>query len=99
MQFKEIKKLVIAEYDKRQLSSDVRYRALDDFELMLKVYGPEFLEDVSNFPVQKEFMKRIYEQYRNNQGLKMSQGASSMINEVYNQLNYAGVTLKEYKAD
>lgn len=97
MEFKEIKKLVIAEYDRRDLKSDVRYDALDDFELMLKCYCKEILSDVSKFPKHKQQMKTLYEIYRQKQGLKMSQGASSMINEVYNQLDIAEVQLTEYE--
>ena len=37
MTFKEITDLVIAEYDRRQLVANVRYKALDDFEDMLKI--------------------------------------------------------------
>lgn len=86
MTFNEIKQLVIAEYDRRKLKADVRYRALDDFEHMLKTSRPELISDVSKFPKQKEMMKKEYEEYRLSQGLKMSSAASSMINEVYNQL-------------
>ena len=96
MIFKEIKELVIAEYDRRQLVAKVRYKALDDFEHMLKISCPELIYDVSKFPYQKEIMKEIYEKYRNDQGLKMSDGASSMINEVYNQLQNANVCLTDY---
>lgn len=88
MTFNEIKQLVIAEYNRRKLASDARYRALDDFEYMLKTLYPEVISDVSKFP-HKEEMKSAYEEYRNNQDLKMSKGASSMINEVYNQLHIA----------
>lgn len=97
MIFKEIKKAVIAEYDRRKLSSTVRYKALDDFEYMLNVLHPELIEDVTKFPRLKEIMKSRYERYRNNQGKKMSSGASSMINEVYNQLHNAGAFLTSYK--
>ena len=96
MTFSEIKKQVIAEYDRRQLLSKVRYRALDDFENMLKRSCAELLYDVSKFPHEKEMMKKVYEEYRKSQGLKMSAGASSMINEIYNQLDKAGVTLTDY---
>ncbi len=41
-------------------------------------------------------MKKVYEKYKNDQGLKMSSGASSMINEVYNQLQNAGIRLTKY---
>lgn len=96
MTFNEIKLLVIAEYDRRKLKADVRYRALDDFEHMIKTLCPELISDVSKFPMQKELMKSLYEKYRNNQGLKMSSGASSMINEVYYQLQKAHVCMTDY---
>lgn len=96
MTFKEIKDLVIAEYDRRQLVANVRYKALDDFEDMLKISCPKLTSDVSLFPYQKEIMKKVYEKYKNDQGLKMSSGASSMINEVYNQLQNAGIRLTKY---
>lgn len=96
MTFYEIKKRVIAEYNKRQLVSDARYQALDDLEQMLKIHGADLIFDVSKFPDNKAIMKAAYEKYRSNQGLKMSDAASSMINEVYNQLNQAGVILTDY---
>lgn len=86
MTFRELKKLVVAEYDRRKLSSNVRYKSLDDFENMLRVAFPELISDVLKFPSDKEIMKKAYEKYRNNKGLKMSCAASSMINEIYNQL-------------
>lgn len=95
MKFKEIKDLVITEYDSRNLKSKVRYLALDDFENMLKKRCPELIEDVSKFPSQKNQMKAVYEKYRDSHGLKMSDGASSMINEVYNQLQISGVILTD----
>ena len=97
MVFSEIKKAVIAEYDRRKLSATVRYKALDDFEYMLNALHPELIEDVSKFPRQKEILKNKYEKYRTDQGKKMSSGASSMINEVYNQLQIAGAFLPDYK--
>lgn len=36
MNFGEIKKLVIAEYDSRNLASEVRYKALDKLNAYLK---------------------------------------------------------------
>lgn len=88
--------LVIKEYDKRHLAANVRYRALDDFEDFLKRECPELLSDVSRFPTQKVLIKRIYEIDRNDRDLKLSAGASSMINELYNQLNAAKITLTDY---
>ncbi len=96
MEFKELKELVINEYDKRNLAVNVRYRALADFEDFLKRKCPELLSDVSRFPTQKVLIKRIYEIDRNDRDLKLSAGASSMINELYNQLNAAKITLTDY---
>lgn len=50
MTFKEIRDLVIAEYDRRQLVANVRYKALDDFEYMLTISCPKLTSDVSLFP-------------------------------------------------
>ncbi|MDE5886861.1 MAG: hypothetical protein K2J48_09770 [Muribaculaceae bacterium] len=86
MNFAEIKKLVIAEYDQRDLKSDVRYKALDDFEDFLK--KKEMLElwnDVSKFPRDKNQMKLVYRRYLDKETL--SGAESSMINEVYAQID------------
>lgn len=99
MKFSEIKKQVIEEYDRRHLAVRVRYKALDDFENMLKKLYPELLSDVSNFPIQKEIMRAVYEEYLNNQGKKLSDGALSMINEVYNQLHKADTPLTDYSQE
>jgi len=88
--FKELKDRVIKEYDSRNLKSSVRYKSLDDFEDFLKRKYPELIDDVSKFlsmfPT-KEKVKLCYEKDRNERNLKLSQAASSMINEIYNQLN------------
>lgn len=86
MKFEEIKEMVIREYDTRGLKSDVRYKALDDFDRILKSNKQllELWNDVSKFPDNKNVMKAIYEKIK---GKSLNSAQSSMINEVYNQLN------------
>lgn len=95
MNFAEIKKLVVAEYDKRELKSDVRYKALNDFDEFLKKKELlVFWNDVSKFPKDKEVVKRAYRAF---QGKDVLNGAEdSMINEVYNQFKAKGIELTDY---
>ena len=95
MNFAEIKKLVIAEYDTRNLVSNVRYKALDDFDDFLK--SSDFVKlwnDVSKFPKEKEKMKYVYCRYQGKD--KLNQAESSMINEVYTQIKGQGIQLSDY---
>lgn len=78
--------MVIKAYDSRNLKSSTRYYALNDFEGFLERKHPEFFEDISKFP-SKEGMKKNYQIDRNERSLKSNQAQSSMVNEVYNQLN------------
>ncbi len=94
MNFGEIKKLVIAEYDSRGLKSNQRYEALDDFENVLKHNLIDLWNDVSKFPVDKEKMKAVYGSKFLNKNL--NDGESSMINEVYKQLAKQEITLTDY---
>ena len=94
MNFGEIKKLVVAEYDSRGLKSNQRYRALDDFENVLKHYLIDLWNDVSKFPVDKDRMKAVYGRKFLNKDL--NDGESSMINEVYNQLSAQNIILTDY---
>ncbi|MDE6577193.1 MAG: hypothetical protein K2J82_02500 [Muribaculaceae bacterium] len=95
MNFAEIKKLVVEEYDRRDLKSDVRYKALNDFDEFLKKKDLiEMWNDVSKFPDSKEIMKELYRRYLDKAVL--SGAESSMINEVYNQIKAQGIELTDY---
>lgn len=84
--FNELKKLIIAEYNNRNLKSDVRYKALDDFHNYLIHKHPDLFKDISLFPKDKKSILNDYQQDLSIRGKKLSQGAKSMINEVYNQI-------------
>lgn len=65
MRFSEIKMHVIEEYDTRNLVSDVRYKALDDFDQFLKTKDMlKFWNNVSLFPTEKLMMKKLYERHK-----------------------------------
>lgn len=93
MNFSEIKTMVSTEYDHRNLASDVRYKALDHFEDFLKSQLVQLWNDVSKFPKNPSHMKLLYTKYN---GKDLSGAKSSVVNEVYNQLAHAGITLTEY---
>lgn len=93
MKFSEVKKLVIEEYNRRGLASDVRYRALDHFEEFLKNELNQMWNDVSKFPKNKEDMKSLYTTYN---GKELNGARTSVVNEIYNQLANVGITLTEY---
>ena len=55
MKWNELKELVIAEYDRRNLKSNVRYRALDKVDAFIKEKRPEMMSDVhASFPSDKD---------------------------------------------
>ncbi|MDE5975052.1 MAG: hypothetical protein K2G69_00730 [Muribaculaceae bacterium] len=94
MNFAEIKKLVIEEYDDRHLAQKNRYRALENFDDFLKRKDPSFWNDVSKFPENKELMKLAYCKFLEKDNLNGAE--SSMINEVYNQINLQEIKLTDY---
>ena len=85
MEWNELKKRVADEYGRRQLKSDVRYRALDKIGDYLKACHKNVITDVSALMnIDRDALK---EAYRNHKPSKKLSGAeSSAINEVYNQL-------------
>lgn len=85
MKWEELKKLVISEYDKRNLASDVRYRSLDRIEAFIKI-SPKAMNSIELLlQVDKKIIKDSYRDFR---GVERLSGAeSSCINEIYNHLN------------
>lgn len=85
MKWEELKKLVISEYDKRNLASDVRYRSLDRIEAFIKT-SPKAMNSIELLlQVDKKIIKDSYRDFR---GVERLSGAeSSCINEIYNHLN------------
>lgn len=81
MDFEKLKTLVCDEYDKRELESNVRYKALDKVIAFCKEKG------YTSLPADKEAFKNDYENYKNGKGEKFSSAESSAINEFYNQYN------------
>lgn len=84
MKWEELKKLVIVEYDRRNLASNVRYRSLDRIEAFIKI-SPRAMGSIELlFQVDKKVIKESYRDFR---GVERLSGAdSSCINEIYNQL-------------
>lgn len=84
MKWEELKKMVISEYDKRNLASNVRYHSLDRFEAFIKT-SPKALGSIELLlQVDKKVIKEAYREFR---GVERLSGAdSSCINEIYNQL-------------
>ncbi len=78
MDFEKLKTLVCDEYDKRELESNVRYKALDKVIAFCKEKG------YTSLPADKEAFKNDYE---NCKGKKLNSAESSAINEFYNQYN------------
>lgn len=93
MNFSEIKKLMITEYDSRNLASSVRYNALNHFDTFLKENYVDIWNDVSKFPADKDMMKRYYAEYN---GKELSGAKSSVVNEVYNQIGNQHIKLTDY---
>ncbi len=83
MKWNELKELVITEYGRRNLKSDVRYRALDKVEAFIKEKHPNIMSDVALFPSDKYAFKNAYEAYK---GKHINSAESSAVNEIYNQL-------------
>lgn len=94
MTFSSIKKQVIEEYDRRNLVSGQRYRALDKLDDILKTELPDLWSNISLFPDDKKFMKLIFAKFLNKE---LNCGEDSMINEIYNQINKAGISLTHYE--
>lgn len=84
MKWEGLKKLVMSEYDKRNLVSDVRYRSLNRIESFIKT-SPQVMDSIELLlQVDKKVIK---ESYRVFIGVERLSGAdSSCINEIYNQL-------------
>lgn len=93
MNFSEIKKLVIAEYDSRNLVSSARYNALEHFDRFLKEKVPDLWNNVSKFFDDRQLMKLCYKKHK---GKALNDAESSMINEVYKQITNQGIKLTDY---
>lgn len=84
MKWEELKKQVAAEYDRRNLASNVRYRSLDRIEAYIKTSLKVMDSIESLLQIDK---KRFKEEYRLFRGVtKLSGADNSCINEIYNQL-------------
>lgn len=83
MEWNELKKRIIVEYNKRKLKSDVRYKALEKVEVFIKQTYPGVIDDVTTLPSDKSIVKDAYEEYT---AKKLNGAESSVINEIYNQI-------------
>ena len=79
MNLQTLKQKVVQEYDRRNLKSDVRYRALDKIVLFLNHKYGEGLECLTK---SKDILKDEYEQYK---GGTPNSAESSAFNELFNQ--------------
>ena len=88
MTWNELKKKVVEAYNRRQLKSDVRYRALDKIGDFLKKKYPDVIENATSLlNINRDDIK---EDYRKSKPTgKISGAESSAFNEIYNQLNIA----------
>ena len=84
MKLNELRQRIITEYDSRHLKSKARYNALDKVMNFLKKEYKNVAEDVSaSLPEDKNQVKTEYENYMNK---RINSAESSVINEIYNQL-------------
>lgn len=79
----ELKKRVIAEYDSRNLKSNVRYSALEKIDAFLRKQYFSKNDDVKSLPADKNDVKDEYRKYK---GAEPNSAESSVINEIYNQV-------------
>lgn len=84
MNLRELNEKIKIEYDCRELKSDVRYKALNKVIAFLKERYKDATKDVkASLPKEKESLKAAYTEYS---GKKINSAESSVINEIYNQL-------------
>lgn len=84
MNWEELKKQVVTEYDRRQLKSEVRYRALDKVEKFLLQYIPQVKDDMEILRSHdRQKLKNDYAHYKQ---AKINGAESSVINEIYKQM-------------
>lgn len=85
MEWNELKKRVAAEYDRRQLKSDARYRALDKIGDYLKACHKDVVTNISALMnIDRDDLKEEYRNHKPNK--KISDAEISAFNEIYNQL-------------
>ena len=85
MEWNDLKKRDADEYDRRQLTSDVRYRALDNIGDYLKACHKDIVVNViALISIDRDDFKEAYCNHKPSK--KLSGAESSAINEIYNQL-------------
>ena len=90
MNWKELKERIIAEYDKRELKSNVRYQSLEKIGNFLEHCYPSVINDIKKLlQEEKEELKRKYAQEK---GKEIIGTESSVINEIY-KLLFSGNTI------
>jgi len=74
-----LQKKVVEEFDRRQLKSEVRYRALNKIiDFLISKYG----NDANILSKGKEILKKAYEQYK---GKELNGAEKGAFNELFNQ--------------
>lgn len=84
MTLQDLRLKVREEFDRRDLKSNTRYRALDKVIAYIKEYHNGSLSVLQN---NKQEFKNQYENYKSRIGQAFSSAESSAINEMYNQLS------------
>lgn len=84
MEWIELKKCILLEYQRRNLKSNVRINSLNKIEIYLKSNHISIYNHIERLlKIEKQDFKKLYEQHK---GSNLSGADSSAINEIYNQL-------------
>ena len=85
MTWTELKKIIIAEYDSRNLKSRVRYNAIERIEILIEQHHAPAIKEVKKLMVvDKQCLKKQYVEQKEK---SISGAESSVIDEIYNQLS------------
>lgn len=85
MKWEELKKLVIAEYDRRNLATNRRNSSINRIEKYIKSNFQTMEPIKLLLQTDKEILKKQYKEFLGVN--KLNSADNSCINEIYNQLN------------
>lgn len=80
-----MKERIIAEYDKRELKSKVRYQSLEKIGNFLEHCYPSVIGDMEK--LRQEDKEELKKRYAQEKGKDINDAESSVINEIYKQLS------------
>lgn len=84
MGWDELKRIIIPEYDSKNLKSNQRFTTLDKIDLFIKKRYKRCLAGINIlFSIPKENMKKEYGAYK---GSVLNDAENSVFNEIYRQL-------------